>query len=96
MNPGSNVTDPEGACEQVIFSGGGFSNYFAIPSYQKTAVASYLKKYKPAYSYSECYGGRTCASASDPRAMCVLIQRFFSCRAACNLISPRMGECVPF
>ena len=50
VNPGSNVTDPEGACEQVIYSGGGFSNYFAIPSYQKTAVASYLKKYKPAYS----------------------------------------------
>ena len=50
MNPGSNVTDPEGACERVIFSGGGFSNYFAIPSYQKTAVASYLKKHKPTYS----------------------------------------------
>lgn len=26
VNPGSTVNDPEGACEQVIFSGGGFSN----------------------------------------------------------------------
>ncbi|KAG6850203.1 hypothetical protein H0H93_016382 [Arthromyces matolae] len=28
VNPGSTVNDPEGACEQVIFSGGGFSNIF--------------------------------------------------------------------
>jgi hypothetical protein len=28
VNPGSPVTAPEGACEQVIFSGGGFSNIF--------------------------------------------------------------------
>lgn len=38
VNPGSTVNDPEGACEQVIFSGGGFSNVrvdlilFLIPS----------------------------------------------------------------
>lgn len=49
VNPGSNVTDPEGACEQVIFSGGGFSNYFAMPEYQKKAVGNYLKNYKPSY-----------------------------------------------
>jgi tripeptidyl-peptidase-1 len=35
INPGSTVNDPEGACEQVIFSGGGFSNIFPF-------VASYL------------------------------------------------------
>ena len=28
VNPGNPVTAPEGACEQVIFSGGGFSNIF--------------------------------------------------------------------
>ena len=28
VNPGKTVNDPEGACEQVIFSGGGFSNIF--------------------------------------------------------------------
>ena len=29
INPGSTVSDPEGACEQAFFSGGGFSNIFA-------------------------------------------------------------------
>ena len=42
INPGSTVNDPEGACEQVIFSGGGFSDFFALPDYQATAVTSFL------------------------------------------------------
>ena len=50
INPGSNVTQPESACEQAIFSGGGFSNQFAMPAYQKRVVHQYLKKYKPDYS----------------------------------------------
>lgn len=33
----------------VIFSGGGFSNYFAIPDYQKSAVSNYLTKFPPPY-----------------------------------------------
>lgn len=43
------TTQPEMACESVIYSGGGFSNVFAMPSYQKTAVASYFKNYNPPY-----------------------------------------------
>ncbi|KAJ7669260.1 subtilisin-like protein [Mycena polygramma] len=43
VNPGAKVTDPESACEQVIFSGGGFSNYFGMPDYQKGAVEGYIK-----------------------------------------------------
>ena len=43
------VKDPETACESVIYSGGGFSNHFRRPSYQKDAVAHYLKKYPPPY-----------------------------------------------
>ncbi|MCJ1472845.1 hypothetical protein MMC13_001494 [Lambiella insularis] len=31
--PGASVTAPEEACETVIFSGGGFSNQFAMPTY---------------------------------------------------------------
>lgn len=42
VNPGNSVFAPEGACEQVIFSGGGFSNHFAIPSYQKKVVHTFL------------------------------------------------------
>lgn len=45
----SQVTDPESACEQVIFSGGGFSNQFAVPSYQKAATEAYLKNFPPPY-----------------------------------------------
>ncbi|KDR74659.1 hypothetical protein GALMADRAFT_123401 [Galerina marginata CBS 339.88] len=50
VNPGSSVTQPESACEQVIYSGGGFSNYFAMPKYQKQAVQKYLKNHKPTYA----------------------------------------------
>jgi len=50
VNRGSKVTDPESACQQVIFSGGGFSNYFAIPDYQKGAVEKYLTENRPPYS----------------------------------------------
>ncbi|KUJ13731.1 subtilisin-like protein [Mollisia scopiformis] len=49
--PGASVTSPEIACETVIHSGGGFSNYFAIPSYQTSAVGTYFKKHPPPYSY---------------------------------------------
>ncbi|THH07970.1 hypothetical protein EW146_g9146 [Bondarzewia mesenterica] len=50
INPGSTVNDPESACEQVIFSGGGFSNIFPMPSYQGSAVTQFLKKHPPPYT----------------------------------------------
>ncbi|EIW80511.1 subtilisin-like protein [Coniophora puteana RWD-64-598 SS2] len=40
---------PEMACMEVIYSGGGFSNYFPIPSYQEEAVSYYLENYPPDY-----------------------------------------------
>lgn len=43
-------TQPETACETVIFSGGGFSNVFEMPSYQAEAVTSYLTNFPPPYS----------------------------------------------
>jgi tripeptidyl-peptidase-1 len=49
VNPNSTVFEPESACEQIIFSGGGFSNYFAMPDYQKEAVGKYLEKFNPKY-----------------------------------------------
>ena len=49
VNPGAKVTDPESACMQVIYSGGGFSNVFPMPSWQKSAVESYLSNYPPGY-----------------------------------------------
>ncbi|KAI0366291.1 subtilisin-like protein [Pilatotrama ljubarskyi] len=50
INPGAKVTDPESACMQVIYSGGGFSDVFAMPSYQKSAVEKYLSQYPPGYA----------------------------------------------
>ncbi|KIM92450.1 hypothetical protein PILCRDRAFT_123424, partial [Piloderma croceum F 1598] len=50
VNPNSTVFQPESACEQEIYSGGGFSNYFSIPNYQKDSVQSYFKNYPPPYS----------------------------------------------
>ncbi|KAH7908105.1 peptidase S8/S53 domain-containing protein [Hygrophoropsis aurantiaca] len=47
--PGNTVNDPESACENQIYSGGGWSNYFAMPDYQRDAVSAYLKDYPPAY-----------------------------------------------
>jgi tripeptidyl-peptidase-1 len=42
VSPGQTVWEPENACEQYIYSGGGFSNYFSMPLYQKEAVEGYL------------------------------------------------------
>lgn len=47
------MNDPEGACEQVIFSGGGFSNVFARPSYQEEAVTSFLTKFPPPFTSAQ-------------------------------------------
>ncbi|KIK66339.1 hypothetical protein GYMLUDRAFT_239308 [Collybiopsis luxurians FD-317 M1] len=49
VNPNSTVLNPESACEQVIFSGGGFPNIFSMPDYQKSAVASFLTNHPPPY-----------------------------------------------
>ena len=49
ITPGASVTEPEQACETVIFSGGGFSNVFSLPSYQSSAVLSYFRNSAPPY-----------------------------------------------
>ena len=48
--PGASVTAPEEACETVIYSGGGFSNVFAMPTYQQKAVKAYFKNHNPPYT----------------------------------------------
>lgn len=54
--PGTNIvkalatkTEPEEACETVIYSGGGFSNVFPLPEYQASAVHNWFEKYPPPY-----------------------------------------------
>ena len=53
INSGATVNDPERACDRVIFSGGGFSDIFPMPSYQKTAVTNFLKEHPPPYSAAQ-------------------------------------------
>ncbi|PCH37568.1 subtilisin-like protein [Wolfiporia cocos MD-104 SS10] len=50
VSPGRTVWEPESAAAEVIYSSGGFSNVFAMPDYQKSAVEGYLAKYPPPYS----------------------------------------------
>jgi len=52
-NTAVTATSPEEACETVIYSGGGFSNVFAMPSYQSSAVASFYKNHKPTYTTTQ-------------------------------------------
>ncbi|KAI9046641.1 hypothetical protein LZ554_009383 [Drepanopeziza brunnea f. sp. 'monogermtubi'] len=49
VKPGASVTQPEQAAESVIYSGGGFSNVFSMPSYQSSAVKTYFADHKPTY-----------------------------------------------
>ncbi|KUI56412.1 Aorsin [Cytospora mali] len=51
---GKTVFEPESAAFDASWnysSGGGFSNVFPIPDYQKDAVASYFKDHEPPYPY---------------------------------------------
>ncbi|PCH45047.1 subtilisin-like protein [Wolfiporia cocos MD-104 SS10] len=50
--PGNSVSDKEVACDKNIYSGGGFSNVFALPDWQKDAVQGYLTNYPPPYNGS--------------------------------------------
>lgn len=53
IKPNATVFDPEEASESVIFSGGGFSNFFARPSYQVEAVGSFLKNHPPPFTSAQ-------------------------------------------
>ncbi|OAX32243.1 subtilisin-like protein [Rhizopogon vinicolor AM-OR11-026] len=56
VSPGQSVSDPENACEQIIYSSGGFSNYFGIPDYQKAAGKSPIGFINPTI-YSTGFAG---------------------------------------
>jgi len=62
---GNTVNDPESACEEVIFSGGGFSNIFPIPSYQKNAVTGFLKNHPPPFTNGQFNNSGTVRAFPD-------------------------------
>ncbi|KAK1968696.1 Pro-kumamolisin [Colletotrichum sublineola] len=62
---GSTVHTPESACEKVIFSGGGFSNVFPLPDYQKAAMESYYDTNAPPYGADRFNNSRTVRGFPD-------------------------------
>lgn len=68
INSGASVLQPESACEQVIYSGGGFSNTFALPSYQRSAVSTYFNKYAPSYTSAQYNNSRATRGFPDVSA----------------------------
>ncbi|EIN08407.1 subtilisin-like protein [Punctularia strigosozonata HHB-11173 SS5] len=65
VNPGATVNDPESACAQVIFSGGGFSNFFNMPSYQAEAVTSFLTNHPPPFTSAQFNNSGTSRGVPD-------------------------------
>lgn len=49
MVAGASVHAAEHACQTRITSGGGFSNVFGVPAYQKSAMAAYYRSFAPPY-----------------------------------------------
>ncbi len=66
--PGASVTAPEEACETVIYSGGGFSNVFAMPSYQSSAIKTYYANHKPSYTATQYNNSQTVRGYPDVSA----------------------------
>jgi tripeptidyl-peptidase-1 len=65
---GSSVRTPESACKDVIFSGGGFSNVFEIPSYQKKAMQDYFANHAPQYGADRFNNSRAVRGHPDVSA----------------------------
>ena len=64
-NTAVTATAPEEACQTVIYSGGGFSNVFAMPSYQSSAVATYFTSHKPTYTATQYNNSQTVRGYPD-------------------------------
>jgi tripeptidyl-peptidase-1 len=68
VKPGASVTQPEEAAESVIYSGGGFSNVFSLPSYQASAVKTYFAQHKPPYTAAQYNTSETSRGFPDVSA----------------------------
>jgi tripeptidyl-peptidase-1 len=67
-NTAVTATNPEEACETVIYSGGGFSNVFAMPSYQSSAISTYFSSHKPSYTATQYNNSQTVRGFPDVSA----------------------------
>ena len=96
--PGASVTAPEEACETVIFSGGGFSNVFPIPSYQNAAVQSYFTNYNPPYGADRYNNSRQTRGFPDLSAnganYVIAIDGTFNLVFGTSASSPTVGSII--
>ncbi|KAH6662175.1 Pro-kumamolisin [Halenospora varia] len=95
---GSTVRTPEIASQKVIFSGGGFSNIFAMPSYQSNAVKSYFSNNKIPYGAERFNNSQTVRGFPDVSAngvnYVVAVNGQFSLAFGTSASAPTFGTMV--
>ena len=102
VKPGVNIlttpTQPEQACETVIYSGGGFSNVFPLPAYQSAAVKSYFKNHLPPYTSAQYNNSQQTRGFPDISAnganYIVTVDGQFSLVFGTSASSPTLGSII--
>src|SRR5437899_2337518 len=101
LKPNATVFEPhpEQACEKAIQSGGGFSNYFDMPDYQKSAVQGWFQQHKA--EYVDKYGNRWNSTGTVRGLSWALTHvggfafTHAHCRVVPTQISRQMGPIMP-
>ncbi|QIW97935.1 hypothetical protein AMS68_003453 [Peltaster fructicola] len=88
--------EPEMACEEVIYSGGGFSNVFPLPSYQSSAVKNYYANHNPPYGADRYNNSRAVRGYPDISAnganYVVAVDSQFALVYGTSASSPTLGS----
>ena len=91
-------TQPEQACETVIFSGGGFSNVFELPGYQADAVQSWFADFPPPYGADKFNNSQQTRGVPDISAnganYVVAIDGQFALVYGTSASSPTLGSII--
>ncbi|KAM3086466.1 hypothetical protein ACMFMF_000415 [Clarireedia jacksonii] len=98
VKPNATVTQPEEAAESIIYSGGGFSNVFPLPSYQADAVATYFSQHLPPYNSSKYNNSQVTRGFPDISAngvnYVVAIEGSFNLVYGTSASSPTVGSII--
>ena len=98
VKPNATVLQPEEAAELVIYSGGGFSNVFGTPSYQKSAVETYFAEHKPSYGSDRYNTSQTSRGIPDVSAngvnYVIAIDGVFSYVYGTSASTPTFGSVI--
>ncbi|KAL9112021.1 MAG: hypothetical protein Q9227_003641 [Pyrenula ochraceoflavens] len=96
--PNATVTQPEEACETVIYSGGGFSNVFPLPDYQASAVRSWFANHPPPYGADRFNNSQMTKGIPDVAAnganYVIAIDGAFSLVFGTSASSPTFGSII--